>query len=692
MKRTRQERLRLGTLFVLVCLFFAVVVIRLGHLQIILHPQYSKIVSQQSTSMVSIPAERGRIYDRHGTVIADNVRVSSLYAYPVGQKQLQTVSRYLERFFDLPGRAATGKFGLAPRKFRWIQRCLTDVQADRIEADAPRGLYLRHETQRVYPFDLVGRQVLGFTDIDHHGLAGVELFYDSLLAGQKGLADLRRDGLRNTFRVKETASVKPRPGQSLVLTIDWPLQEIVQQELIKGVQEYDAKAGMAVFMDCHNGDILAIAHYDPDEQNRDKPVKLRAVSDQFEPGSVFKAITVAALLEAELVALEDSIYCEEGRFKIGRRYLHDDKKRGWLTFEEVVQLSSNIGLAKCAVELGGDELYRATRDFGIGQKTALGLPGEARGHLVRPARWSDFNVAALAMGHAVAVTPLQLAVAFAAIANGGQLLRPRLILGCVDEDGFKPFRRTAEVVRSVMSESTAATLCNILRGVVKQGTAEPVNSPVISIAGKTGTAEIPDLVNRRYFKNRFIASFAGFFPFEKPRIAGIVILHEPEPIHYGGWTAGPVFRRIAERHLVLRPDLFNIDAMQLARNPRSDAGAVRVPDLVGRELTLATGMADRCGLKLRASSQEGNVVWQYPAPDRLILGDEEILTVVESLSAPGITMMDLTGLSIRQAAAFLEFAGLACRVTGNGRVMRQSVKSGARLAGDEHCQLQCRPL
>jgi len=691
MKRTRQERFRLGVLFVLVCTFFIVAAARLGHLQVLQHPQCSKIVQQQSTSTVSIPAERGLIYDRNGTIVANNVTVSSLYAYPVGKKQLRNVCNYLERLFNLRRGSARKKFGLASQKFRWIKRRLDDKLACVIETNAPCGLYLRKETQRVYPYDLVGKQVLGFTDIDHRGLAGVELSYDSVLAGREGLADIRRDGLRNTFRVKEAALIKPEPGRSLVLTIDWQLQEIVQQELRQGVEKYQAKSGMAVFLDCNNGDVLAAAHFDPEEKNRDKPVKLRVVTDQFEPGSVFKAFTVAALLEAGLVDVDDSIYCEEGKWKIGRRFLHDDKKHGWLTFGQVIELSSNIGVAKCAIELGGDELYQTARRFGIGQKLGVGLPGEIRGSLVRPKRWSDYTVAALAMGHSVAVTSLQMAAGFAAIANGGKLLRPRLILGWVDDNRLVTNQSSGDVIGQVMSETSAATLRTILQGVVERGTAEAVHSPVITIAGKTGTAQVPDLENHRYFKNKFVASFAGFFPCEKPLIAGIVILHEPGPIHYGGWTAGPLFRNIAERYLVLRPDLFQIDSRLLVEHSRPSDNTVEVPDFIGRDLTLAAAIADKRDLRLRTDTSEGKIIWQFPAADRLVFVDDEILAAVEQAGKPGLRMIDLKGLSTRQAAAFLQFAGITCRIKGNGRVTKQSIRPGEKIADKMICQLECRP-
>ncbi len=691
MTRTRQERFRLGSLVVLVCLFFAVAVGRLVHLQVWKHTEYAKKVTDQTSGRVTIPAERGRIYDRRGSIVADNVSVSSLYAYPIDSRQLLNISTYLERSYALkPGRAQRS-FKLAVDRFRWIERRLSDKWAGAIEANAPCGLYLRKETQRIYPYSPIGQQVLGFTSIDHIGLAGVELAYDSILAGSEGSADIRRDGLRNIFRVKEQALLQPEPGLSLVLSVDWLVQEIVERELQLGVREHGAKSGMAVFLDCHNGDILAIAHYDPEEQTADKPVKLRAVTDQFEPGSVFKAITATVLLEAGIIGPDDSIFCEQGKWKVGKRIIRDDKKHGMLTFAQVIELSSNIGVGKCAIELGGERLCEAARCFGLGQSPGTGLPGEICGSIAQPAHWSDFAVASLAMGHAIAVTPLQLAVAFAALGNGGTLVRPTLVLGRVGDDGFVPNPKRGEVLGQVMCAASAAIVHQLLLGVVERGTAEAVRSPYVSIAGKTGTAEIPDPIHGGYIKNKFVASFGGYFPAERPVVAGIVVLLEPEPVHYGGWTAGPVFRHIAERWLVARPDMIPTEPRAPTRDFDRHAGTTEVPDLLGWDMASARAMAGEMDLKLRTNSDEGCIIWQYPSARGLTFAQNEVLACTESEGSAGLTMVDLRGLPIRQAAAFLRFAGITCRVVGNGRVVKQSIRPGEVITENMHCRLDCRP-
>ncbi|HOP07556.1 MAG TPA: penicillin-binding transpeptidase domain-containing protein [candidate division Zixibacteria bacterium] len=690
MNLTRQQRMRLGVLLMLVCLFFTTAVARLIHLQVIKGAEYSEIVCNQSQGKVSIPAARGVIYDRNGTIVADNIVLRSLYAYPTSPGQVQEIAAYLERQFGLERGSAVHKFSLTPRKFRWVRRRLDDTVADQIEASAPPGLYLRKESQRSYRFGRVGRQILGFTDIDNAGRAGIELAYDSILAGQTGVADVYRDGLSRTYRVNESALVPPQPGHSLVLTVDWRLQEIVEEELHNAVEKYNAKSGQAVFMDCYSGDILAIAHFDPNEADPDHPTKLRAISDQFEPGSIFKAFTAAGLIDNGTISYTDSVYCENGLWRMGRRSLRDDKKHEWLNFRSIIELSSNIGTAKCAIQMGGEELFETARRFGIGQKQRVGLPGETSGQLPHPNRWSDYTIAALAMGHGVAVNSLQMATGFAAIANGGELLRPNMVLGRVDDEGYIIDRTEREVIARAMERSSADTLHSILRGVVERGTAEPVNSSAVAIAGKTGTAEIPDLENHTYFKNRFMASFAGYFPADNPLIAGIVVLEEPHPVHYGGWTSGPAFRRIAERYGVLYPDLFSAPERTLAEAEDDSSTTSEVPDLVGHTMATARAEAEERGMKLCANADSGYVVWQYPPADRLVFNGDLVMVAVRSADSTAPGMIDLTGLTIRQALAYLDFLGVSALVEGQGKVVRQSMKPGCRVSENDICKLQCR--
>lgn len=690
MKRTRQEKVRLGVLLLVMCAVTAVILGRLVQLQIVNASEYQQIVNRQSGGEIAIPANRGVIFDRTGMVVANNIYRSSLYAYPHNEEELTGVSRYLEKTLKLQHGSARKVYGLSTRRFRWIKRLIDDKLAARIEREAPAGLFLRKEAVREYPCGEVGKQILGFTDIDNLGRSGFEYACDSLLRGVEGRADIRRDGLRNTFRVKESALVKPQPGRSVVLSIDWRMQEIVQEELKAAVEKYKARSAMAAFVDCNNGDILSMAHYDPGEKNRSRPIKLRTVTDQFEPGSVFKIFTAAALLDKEMINFEDTVFCEEGKWRVNRRTLHDDKELGWLNFRQIMELSSNIGIGKYAIELGGEEILETARRFGLGQKLLEHLPGTTAGKLTPPPTWSDYNTASVSIGHAVATSAAQMAIAMGAVANGGQLLKPRLILGYVDDDGYVIPKKGREVIGRAMKQSSADTLRAILRGVVERGTAEAVNSDEITIAGKTGTAQIFDVERNRYFSSQYMASFAGFFPAENPLVAGFVVLERPHPVHYGGWTAGPAFRRIAERYAIANPDLFSPPQRLLVEKDETVRSTVEVPDLVGEMLAVARQTAEGCGLRLRGNNTEGVVVWQFPAANCLALDGQEILIVAIDQSSKRLLMVDLRGLSIRTVTAFCDFVGVRQLITGYGKVISQSIRPGRPVNENDVCRIKCR--
>ncbi|MFH2049170.1 MAG: penicillin-binding transpeptidase domain-containing protein [bacterium] len=690
MKRTRMEKIRLSILCAFICLFFSVVIARLIHLQIFLQPKYSNIVDNQTSGTVDIPATRGIIYDRLGQVVASNVTRSSLYAYALTDQELNNVVKYLEKTFKLKPGTAKSKYGLKVKRFRWIKRRMEDELSAYVENSAPQGLYLREETLREYPYGTIGKQILGFTDIDNHGQSGIEMSYDSLLAGKSGKADIRRDGKRNLYRVKESAMLKPVLGKSLVLTIDWRLQEILENELKSGIEEFNAKGGMGAFIDCNTGEILAMAHYDPNEENRDKPLKLQVVTDQFEPGSIFKVFTAGGLLDANLVDFDDTTYCEMGKWKVGRRILHDDKEHGWLNFRQIIELSSNIGVGKYALELGGDKLYQTACDFGFGKRLNIGLGGETRGSVYCPDKWSDYTIAALAMGHSVAVNTLQMTTAFGAIANGGELLKPSLVLCGVNEKGQITDRCQREVINRVIKEESSDSLRSFLRGVVERGTATKVNSPAISIAGKTGTAEIPKEDGRGYYKHKFNASFAGFFPAEEPKIAGVIVLKDPKPVTYGGYTSGPIFRRIAESYLVLNPDVFKVDSQMMMVMDDEKEPTVEVPDFVGRSIGQVEARANENEIVIFKNADSGMVVWQYPPADRLIFKNDMVLVAVKVNDEAKQKMPDLRGLSVRQATAFLSYTGIKSRIKGSGRVIKQSILPGETVNNNTECWLECK--
>ncbi len=675
---------KIRAIFVLgaVTLVFVVLAARLFQIQIVRGSRYSDIAQKQSTGKKEIRAERGFVFDRTGREVAINVYRDALFAYPSDKDEIHSINRYLDRLYGHQSGYAKRNFELNPKKFAWIDRDLEPDKKARLERDSIPGLYLRSEFKRKYPFGSTGCQLLGCTDIDGIGISGLEYNFDSVLAGRPGLIDYLRDGQRNTYQIKEIPLLRPVGGNSIVLTVDWYLQEIVEEELKAGVEKYNAEDGIAVFLDCHTGEILAAADYS--RGNKVSSVKLRAASDVIEPGSVFKIFTAAALIESKRVDPEEKIFCENGLWHCGRRTLRDDKKLDSLTFREIFELSSNIGVAKLALRLGGEKLVENARKFGFGQKMYIDLPGEASGQIGNPGEWSEYNIAALSIGHAISVTPLQLAAGIAAVANGGTLYQPRIIRGIINADGQLIKKPTTHKIARVMEEKTAALLREFMVGVVEHGTAVKTQSDVIALAGKTGTAEVVDLVKGGYIKNKFNASFGGFFPAENPMIAGIVILNQPEPIHYGGWTSGPIFRRIAERYAIANPEQL-LPSVNLVAD-EDNIEPFEIPNFVGKSFAKAQKQAEERGIELSFSDTTGIIVWQYPPAGRETAGPARVIVVTQN----GRTRMaDLTGFNLRAALSFLAFQGISYEIAGNGVVRKQSLPAFSALSEKSHCRLIC---
>ncbi|MCX6826928.1 MAG: penicillin-binding protein 2, partial [candidate division Zixibacteria bacterium] len=432
------KKKRLIVLCILVVGAGGLLISRLINIQIVYGCKYGTIALNQSTGRTEIPAERGAIYDRTGRQLAINVIKNSLFADPADETEIRKIYTYLDRLYKQARGTARGNYPLIPDKFKWIDRNLPDELATQVMKDSIPGLYINKNLNREYPFGEVGQRLLGSTNIDGQGISGLEYSYDSILAGKAGLTDFLRDGQRTTYQLREIPIVASIPGHSIILTIDWYFQEIVEEELKAAVEKYKALEGSAIFIDCHTGEILAAADYVADGRN--DPIKLRAISNVFEPGSVFKVFTAAAILDGNLARPEELINCENGAWRCGPRILHDDHRHGNLTFREVIEVSSNIGTAKMAIRLGGKKLGEIDRRFGFGQRYFIGLPGEAAGSISNPGKWSAYNTAVLAIGQAVSVTALQLAAGVSAIANGGKLYRPKVIRGLLDSNG-KPIKR-----------------------------------------------------------------------------------------------------------------------------------------------------------------------------------------------------------------------------------------------------------
>ncbi|MGQ4809094.1 Stage V sporulation protein D [Candidatus Entotheonellaceae bacterium PAL068K] len=529
-----------------------VILVRLYSVQVLRHAEFQEQASQQVIRRVMLRPERGRILERRGRLLAMSTSVPSIYAVP--------------RHIDNPGRAAAQLARVLgqsqPRlqrqlasdaPFVWLARQVQPQTAAQVRTLGLRGIQVQREPHRYYPKHHLAGQVLGFVGIDEQGLGGLEYRYDRELAGRPRQVILQRDAVGRQVRLMAGDAAAPLRGANLHLTLDEWLQHLAEREIAAQVRQTRAQSGLVIVMQPHTGDVLAMASYPFFNPNgfRDPAQRAwqrnRAVTDPIEPGSTFKLVIAAASLEEQTVQPGDTFFCEYGLMQRGGRRLHDHKPYGWLSFPEVFEYSSNIGAVKVSERLSSFRLYQYIRHFGFGEKSMVDLPGESVGQLRSPQSWSRFSHASLAIGQEIAVTPLQLITAFAAVANGGVLMRPRLVRRIDAAQETKDF--APEVRRRVVSRQTAKQLTTILIGVVARGTGKLAAVEGYTVAGKTGTAQKVDSGRRGYSRRKVLTSFVGYVPAEAPQLVILIMVDEPQIWRWGGRAAAPVFRRLAQRAL-----------------------------------------------------------------------------------------------------------------------------------------------
>jgi cell division protein FtsI (penicillin-binding protein 3) len=504
---------------------------------------------------VKIVPKRGTIYDRNGREIAISVDTISLYAVPHQVKDKPVTARALAKMIGQSRRKVLRKL-LKKKQFVWIARKLNPEILKKLEKSGLEGIHALYESKRFYPNRGLAGGVLGIVGMDNEGLEGLEYRYDAHIKGKSGLFVASVDAKRRKIMVDGEAYVRPRGANDLVLTIDSVIQHITEVELESAVEQNKAVSGIAVMMRPDTGEILAMASYpgfDPNDfrSYRSKDRRNLSILENFEPGSTFKLVTLAAALDRGVAKPKDIFFCENGAYRFRNTIYHDTHEHGWLSLRQILQRSSNIGTIKVVERLSSKDFYRYIRDFGFGDKTGIDLPGESSGLLRGTKRWSGLSRASISMGQEISVTALQILTAVAAIANKGIRLKPYTVLQIVSPDGRKIMEQRPEDVKRVISEETAAQMMRAMESVVtEKGTAPLAQVPGFRVAGKTGTAQKFDPQLGRYSKSRYVSSFVGIAPAENPEIALVVVVNEPcGQLYYGGYVAAPAFRRIVERTL-----------------------------------------------------------------------------------------------------------------------------------------------
>lgn len=555
---------RIGLVCALLVLIFTGFAWRLIHLQVLEHDQFNAIAAEKHEQRKVLPARRGRILDRNGEELAVNIPVRTVTADCTHIKDPVALAKVTAPFLGMPEQELAEKLS-TKRPYVVIRKEVSEDKAQdmirAMEKARLHGLSTEEDSFRSYPNKEMLCHVLGYVDGSGHGKDGIEKVFEANLAGHDGFRHIEHDRKGQEIVVYRGAEQLPDKGSDIRLTIDMGLQAIAEHEVDEAYKTNHPVSATAILADPNTGEILALAsrpNYDPNKFNLAKAddMRNRAISDIYEPGSVFKIVVTSAAYNEGIVDDKTRIFCENGCFSYGGKTIKDHHGSGDLSIPEILMKSSNIGAAKIALRMKDQMFYDYVRNFGFGTRTGIPLPGEVRGEVIPPHRWDMITKTRVAFGQSISVTPIQMVMAMSAIANGGRLLKPKLVMNVGEGSSGLPEAPVTEVVK----QESANYIANALEKVVSnQGTAPLARVNGYRVAGKTGTAQKIS-PHGGYLAGRYIVSFAGFFPVNKPRILGIVIVDDAklgETANYGGSVAGPVFSKIGEkaaRYLDMDPE------------------------------------------------------------------------------------------------------------------------------------------
>ncbi len=710
-ERRQEQKDRSLIIFSLFIGAFFVLLVRLAVVQLLQGDVLRKRAESQGVLSTRLLPWRGTIYDRNGGELAISVSADSIYIRPGEvEKPDEVVSELAEVLGEKP--AVIRKKVASSIPFVWVKRKVEKKRAAMLGDIS--GVGKVEESKRFYPAGMLASHLIGFAGIDNYGLEGIELAFDRCLRGIPGYLRSKEDARGREIAALRRVDTAAYEGKALVLTIDEVIQYIVERELDRayytkfaglinqipaGDSKIMVKSAIAIVMRPATGEILALANrpaFDPanllfssaDERRN------RAITDIFEPGSCFKIIPAAAALEEKLFKPSDMIFCENGAFRVAGHTVHDVHPYDSLTFSQVLEKSSNIGMGKIGIRLGKMTFYRYMRKFGFGEKTGCDLPGEVTGLLRHPRRWSKLCNCVLSFGQGVGVTSLQLISAFSTVANGGILMRPMVVKSFIDNgivlENFEPHER-----RRVISKESAGALTEILVRAVENGTGKRARIPGYKVAGKTGTAQ--KVVDGTYSHTKFVSSFVGYVPAHKPEIAVLVVVDEPsgKPHEcYGGRVAGPVFREIAVqtlRYLGIAPDGSETRFVRTRAAPRPVKR--KFPHMAGVEAVPGTAKVIaingntyyevECGMR---SAERG--VWNTET--ELVNGEYLTLKSGTDVQEISVLMPDVCGMTMREVLRWLAPYHLGIKFRGSGIAVKQFPRAGRKICPGTECLITFR--
>jgi cell division protein FtsI (penicillin-binding protein 3) len=660
----KTRRARIGTLTLVIGALFGLAAIRLAVLALIDGPRLAAIARNEHQGEIDLAAVRGAIVDRNGKPLALSAATMSIYARPrhLLQNSTRKQRARLAALVGLQPQALERRLEHG-RSFIWLARHQSLHDASAFDELGLKGLGSAPEYGRFYPESSLAAAVVGKAGADGQGLSGVELEYDHLVRGEASVLHFDHDALGRPIFDSPIEMHNPQSGARLQLTIDATIQTQAEGYLANQVAAAGAQGGTAIVLDPFSGEVLALANVTPEQPVDSARLHNAGVQDAFEPGSTLKGLVGAIALDDRVADTQRKFYCEKGVWRVTGKLIHDDSPRGWLDLGSIIEVSSNICAAKIALALGAARLSAGLEAFGIGRKTGIDLPGEASGLLRPAASWRQIELADHGFGQGLAVTPIQLATAYAAIANGGVVMRPYVLKAAYDAEGRELLRHTPQVLRRAVSPETAHAMNLLLRGVVdgREGTGRLAQVADFTVAGKTGTAQMVNQATGAYYQRRLVASFVGFVPARDPRLVILVVLYDVAHGHFGGLVAAPVFSAIAVgalQQLEVPPERVSMTAASLLPFGGSESAD-----------SAATGEQVDSAVAGVENQDRTPAAWAEAAPPR-----------------GGLTP-NFLGLSLRKALCLARAEALNPDVEGAGYVVAQAPAPGATRASSLNLRL-----
>lgn len=650
-KSRKWLKFRIFIIFAVFIMMTVAISAKAYQLQILKNQRLSQLAERQHRKVISVVPKRGAIYDRNREEMAISIDVDSIYAEPIKISDSHKTARELSPILKMSEKELEGKLTVK-RPFSWVSRRVSPDQAIKVKNLKLSGIGFVKEARRFYPNRETAGNIIGFAGLDSRGLEGLELQYNNYLKGETTSSVVERDALGRIILSHGLKQRDEQTGNDLVLTIDKTIQYIAEKELKEAVAKAKAKSGVIVAMNPKTGEILAIAiepQFNPNIfwNYTSSFWRNRAITDCFEPGSTFKVFLAAAVLEEGIVSPKDTFYCENGSYNVAKRTIHDTHSYGWLSLQDIIKFSSNIGAGKIGEKLGKERLYEYIRKFGFGERTNIDLQGETPGQVRPTNEWSQIAINTISFGQGVSVSAIQLTSGLSAIANKGYLMKPYIVKQIVSPEGKIIKEFSPQVVRRVISEKTARDVTSIMKTTVLQGgTGTNASIDGYEVAGKTGTAQKPNPSLGGYFNDKYIALFMGFTPADDPNLAILVLIDEPKGVSYGGLVAAPVFKKVAEETLHYLGILPTQVVAQDNPTPSKILSKPKEPEGLKKDVAI---------------KEEGTV------------------------KSEKFVMPNFTGMSIRQILRIIHDSKIDIRIIGSGRAVEQSLKPGSIINDGEKC-------